>query len=761
VGYDEGLSARVPALLLVFLFLGFLAPALAGQQAAEGPRVTLPPAAPATVTRDGEGRVTVRAVRLQLPLKVDGRLDEAVYANVPSVSDLVQQEPVEGAAATEKTEFWIFFDGDTFYVTFRNWESNPAAIVANEMRRDNNNIFQGDNVAFILDTFHDQRNGVEFAINQLGGRWDGQISNERQFNADWNPVYDLAIGHFEGGWTVEVAIPFKSLRYRTGEAQTWGFNARRINRAKNETSFLTHVPRALGQRGLFQTSLAATMVGLEVPPGSRILEVKPYAVSSLTSDATATPAISNDVSKDWGGDVKVGVTQSLTADFTYNTDFAQVEADEQQVNLTRFSLFFPEKRDFFLENLGVFGFGGVAATGGGDVPILFHSRRIGFDAGRAVPIEAGGRLTGRVAGFSVGVLSIESDRDVDRAGIEVSPRTNFSVLRMKRDLLRRSSVGLIFTGRDHVPGLTGSNQTYGLDGTFAFFDNLAINTYWARTHSGGVSGDDASYRAQLDYAGDRYGVQLEHLAVGDNFRPEIGYVRRDDIRRSLGQFRFSPRPRASTLIRRYSYIGALGYTETGDGHLDTRDWRGEFSVEFQNSDRITASYGDTFERLPLPLRVVGLTIPAGGYDFATARVNVTFGQQRPVSGSVTLEQGEFYGGDKTSLTISQGRLNLSSQLSLEPTYLGNWVQLPGSRSTTHLAGTRVTYTMTPTMFASALLQYNTGVNAVSANVRLRWEYRPGSELFVVFNEQRDTISPRFPDLANRSVIVKANRLLRF
>jgi hypothetical protein len=741
-----------PCLIAAGAVLALAVPAFA-QSSPDRPEA---PIAPATVSRDAEGRVALRAVRLQTPLKIDGHLDESVYTAVPSVSDLWQQEPVEGESATEKTEFWVLFDADRLYVSIRAWESNMAGVVANEMRRDSNNVFQGDHVAFLLDTFYDRRNGVEFAVNPVGGRWDGQISNESQINADWNPVYDLMVGRFEGGWTVEMAIPFKSLRYGPGRAQVWGMNVRRVNRAKNETSFLTRVPRAMGQRGLFHASLAATLTGLDVPPGSRIFEVKPYVTSSLTSDATATPRISNHPAGDFGVDAKVGVTQGLTADFTYNTDFAQVEADEQQVNLTRFSLFFPEKRDFFLENLGLFGFGGVAATGGGDVPILFHSRRIGFDTGRAVPIEAGGRLTGRVGRFSVGLLDIESARETAN-GV---PRTNFSVLRVKGDVLRRSSVGMIYTGRDHVPGAASSNETYGLDGTFAFFDNLAINTYWARTHTDGVSGDDASYRAQLDYAGDRYGVQVEHMAVGDNFRPEIGYVRRDDVRRSLGMFRFSPRPRASRLVRKYSYAGTMVYTETGDGHLDTRDWRGEFSVEFQNSDRLTASYGGIFERLPQPLRVVGLEIPAGGYDYATARVGFTFGQQRPASGSVTVERGEFYSGDRTTLTISQGRLNLTPQLSVEPTYLGNWVALPASRSTTHLAGTRVTYTMTPTMFASALVQYNTGIHAVSANVRLRWEYRAGSELFVVFNEQRDTDTARFPGLLNRSVIVKVNRLLR-
>jgi hypothetical protein len=749
----------VPLLKLLFgaacLLLVSAVSAAAGQAGSDAPPT---PVAPATVARDDEGRVGLRAVRLESSIQIDGHLDEAVYSTVAAVSDLRQQEPEEGALATEKTEFWVFFDRDRFYVSIRCWESNMAGMVANEMRRDHNNIFQNDHVAFLLDTFHDRRNGVEFAINAIGGRWDGQITNENQINADWNPVYDFKVGRFEGGWSVELAIPFKSLRYAPGRQQTWGMNVRRINRGqKNETSFLTRVPRSLGPRALFLASLAAPLTGLEVPPGSRVLEVKPYAVSSLTSDLAAAPRVSNDPSGDLGVDAKIGVTQGLTADFTYNTDFAQVEADEQQINLTRFSLFFPEKRDFFLENLGLFGFGGVGATGGGDVPILFHSRRIGFDQGRAVPIEAGGRLTGRVGRFSLGLLNIESDRE-EEAGL---PRTNFTVLRVKRDVLRRSSVGVMFTGRNHVPGAGGSNETYGLDGTFAFFDDVNVNTYWARTHTDGVSGDDTSYRAQLDYAGDRYGVQLEHMAVGDNFRPEIGYVRRDDIRRSLAQGRFSPRPRNSRVVRKYSYTGTLVYAETGEGRLDTRDWRGEFAIEFQNSDRFAASFGSIYERLPIDLRVVGLTIPAGGYDYGTGRVSYTFGQQRGVSGTATVERGSFYHGDKTTLTISQGRLNLSPQLSIEPTYLANWVTLPGSRSTTHLTGTRVTYTMTPTMFASALVQYNTGVHAVSANVRLRWEYHPGSELFVVFNEQRDTLTAKFPDLQNRALIVKVNRLLRF
>ena len=715
------------------------------------------PIPPAVMNRDAAGRATVRAVRLTAPLDVDGRLDEAVYASTPPLDDYLQQDPVEGAISTERTETWLLYDNDSFYVVFRCFESNPDELVANEMRRDNNGIFQNDHVAFLIDTFYDRRNGVEFGVNAIGGRWDGQISNESQANSDWNTVWDAAVGTFEQGWTVEISIPFKSLRYRPGRDQVWGFNARRTNRTKNEVSFLTRVSRAMGQRALFQASLAATVVGLEVPPPSRNLEIKPYVVSSLTDDRSATPPVSSDLSGDVGFDVKYGVTEGLTADFTYNTDFAQVEADEQQVNLTRFSLFFPEKREFFLENQGLFGFGGAGTSGGGDVPILFHSRRIGFDQGRAVPIEAGGRLTGRAGAFSLGMLNLQSGED----STGLSPATNFSVLRLRRDVLRRSAVGAMYTRRSNVPGAAVANEAYGVDGTFAFYENLAINAYLARSKTEGVGGDDTSYLAQLDYSGDRYGLQVERLGIGANFQPEIGFVRRTDIHRSSGSARFSPRPASTGLIRKLSWTGSYQYTENGDGRVEMRDWRGEFDIEFQSSDQFTVSYGDTYEFLPLPSRIVGITIPVGGYDFATTKVGFTFGRQRPVSGSIEVERGEFYSGHKTTTTVRQGRLNPTAQLSFEPTYQGNWVDLPEGESITHLTGARVTYTMTPTMFTSALVQYNTRSNSLAANVRLRWEYRPGSELFVVYNDQRDTRSAGFPDPINRTIIVKVNRLLRF
>jgi uncharacterized protein DUF5916 len=714
------------------------------------------------ISRQVAGPPTLRAVQLLEPLRIDGRLDEALYTNVPAISDFVQMEPEEGAPATERTELWIAFDRDTFYVSFRCWESQPERVVAKEMRRDHGTIWSGDdNVSFFLDTFYDRRNGFTFTVNSLGGRQDGQTFNELQWNGDWNAIWDVRTGRFEGGWIVETAIPFKSLRYRPGEDQIWGFNAYRTNRWKNELSFLTAVPKARGQSALQHASLAAQLVGITAPSGSKNLEIKPYVISNATSQAAADGRISDDIAADLGVDVKYGITQNLTADFTYNTDFAQVEADLQQVNLTRFSLFFPEKREFFLENAGMFQFGGATGSGFGgaaEVPILFYSRRIGLERGRAVPIDVGGRLTGRVGRYTLGLLTIQSGDD-ETAQVRT---TDFSVIRLRRDVLRRSSVGLMATGRNETQGRTGDNLAYGVDGTFAFFTDLTIQTYWARTNTTGLTGEDTSYRAQFDYAGDRYGVQMERLVVGDNFNPGIGFVRRDDMRRSTGRLRFSPRPRANTVVRRYFFLGALAYAEDGAGALETRDRDAEFAVEFQNGDRFRVNYNGTYEFLPAPFPIApGVTVPAGGYRYQNVNVGFNRAARQRISGSVAAEYGTFYNGHKTAIDVNNGRINLSPHFSVEPTYSVNWVNLLEGSFTTHLVGSRVTWTITPLMFTSALLQFNSSTHALSANVRLRWEYRPGSELFVVFNEERDTRTRSFPNLANRAFIVKVNRLFRF
>ena len=725
-----------------------------------------PPAAPAVINRDASGRATVRAVRLMSPLSTDGRLDEPVYATVPPMSGFIQVEPVEGAPATEETDVWVFYDDDQIHITVRCWDSQPESEwVLNEMRRDNNSAFDSENIAFLLDTFYDRRNGMFFLINAIGGRIDAQVTNERNYNPDWNPVWDLATGRFDGGWTVEASLPFKSLRYRPGQAQVWGLQVRRFVRWKNEYSYLTPIPAGVGLLGTFQSSLAATLVDLEAPESTRTLELKPYAIADLVTDRTAKEPIVNSLGGDGGLDVKLGVTRNLTADITVNTDFAQVEADEQQVNLTRFSLFFPEKRDFFLENQGLFAFGGAGTDvfgGGGNTPILFYSREIGLDQGYEVPLDAGARLTGRVGRFSIGAMGARTDK----SPVSNLPDTMFTVLRLRRDVLRRSSIGVIYTGRSASKSGPGRNEVFGADGTFSFYDNLTINSYWARSRTPGLEAwqrdDETSYRAKLDYAGDRYGVQVERLVVGDDFNPEVGFLLRDEFERSFGMFRFSPRPAGIAAIRKLTWQGQLDYITTREDVLETRQAQGHFGIEFENSDRFEATFTRSYEFLDEPFPIApGVTIPVGGYSFQDAEVAFDFGPQRILGGRVSAQHGSFYGGEKSTLGLGRARLKVTPKLSIEPGVSFNWITLPAGSFSTELVTTRTTYTVTPRMFIGALVQYNSSNNSLGANIRLRWEYQPGSELFVVFNEQRDTLTPRYPELQNRGIVVKINRLLRF
>ena len=758
-----------------------------------------PPLPPAVIARDVLRRATIRAVKLATGLRLDGRLDEPVYETVPAIDDFIQQEPDEGAPGSERTEVWILFDADHIYVAGRLWDSAPPdAWVANEMRRDTSQLRENDTLWVAFDTFNDRRNGVAFYTNPLGAIGDFQITNEGNPNGDWNPVWDVRTGRFEGGWTVEMEIPFKSLRYRAEAAPVWGVQMRRLVRRKNERTYLTPVPISIGRRGLFRVSDAAQLVGLELPAAGRALDVKPYAIGGSTTGGAGDGAFDTTGDADGGIDVKYGVTRNLTADFTLNTDFAQVEVDEQQVNLTRFNLFFPEKREFFLEGRGIFDFargggpsmrdsalrqiggGGPGRSGGGNAPTLFYSRRIGLgESGQVVPIRGGGRITGKVGPFDLGALSIQTGDAAIPGGSAAdggaahgasaangAAATNFTVVRLKRDVLRRSSVGALFTNRSVSIAGDGANRVFGADGTFSFYENVSLVGYVARTDTPGYEDRDLSYQGQFTYAGDRYGLSAEHLVVEADFRPEVGFVRRDNFRRSYATARFSPRPRSIEAVRRFRLEASLDYIETADtGILETREAQIGFSTEFESSDRVGVTAVDSYEFLLEPFAAgPGVTLPVGGYGFRDIETSYTIGAQRRLTGILRVRAGQYFNGTIRSVGFSRGRLALTPELAIEPTLSINWIEMPQGSFRNDLYLSRITYTFTPRMFFSGLLQYASASGTLSTNLRLRWEYSPGSEFFVVYTEDRDT-DPLRPDrytmLRNRGLAVKVTRLFRF
>ena len=721
---------------------------------------------------EATGKSTTRAIKLREPLNFDGRLDDAVYESTAGFGGMLQASPRYGEPSTERTEIWVMFDGENIYVAAKCYDAAPPdRWIANELRRDTNQMRQNDHFGVGFDTFYDRRSGYMFYANPLGGFSDYSVIDEGAPNTDWNPVWDVRTGRFDGGWTVEMKFPFKSLRYVSGSDRIWGIQFRRSIRHKNEWTYWTPVPQNMaGPQALNRVSSFGTVVGLDLPPAGRNLEIKPYALGKMTTDRVANPPTRNDNDGDVGGDVKYGVTANLTADLTINTDFAQVEIDEQQVNLTRFNLFLPEKREFFLEGRGLFDFGrGGSASGGGsgfggttDAPYMFYSRRIGLNRGRVVPIDAGGRLTGKVGAWGIGLLNIQTGDEAASA----SPSTNFTVARIKRDILRRSTIGAMFTSRNHLTSnAAGSNQAYGVDAALGFYQNVAIGGYYARTETSGASGDDESYQGKFDWVPDRYGIRAEVLKVGKAFNPEVGFLRRTDFTRSFASARFSPRPTSMRAVRKFTYEANFEYYENGAGAVESRQSQGRFNVERDNSDVLNIEANANYDLLVTPFTPSrGVAIPAGGYHYNDVLVSYNMGTQRRLSGTVGVQLGQYYNGTIKALTFSQGRYAILKQFSVEPRLSINRIELPAGAFTQKQFGARTDYGFSPRMFARALLQYSSVDRTFSSNVRFRWEYRPGSEFFVVWTDEQNTtpLDPRDRfELRNRAFVVKMTRLFRF
>ena len=719
------------------------------------------PAAGEAVSRDAEGGVTLRAFRLAEPLTVDGVLDDPVYDQVPAAEGFLQQEPDEGSPVSESTRVWVLYDADSLYVAAELEEDHPERLTAGEMRRDHRNVGWNDSFSVILDTFYDRRNGFLFHTNSLGALFDGQVTDERNTNSDWNTVWWVKTRQLEDGWTVEIRIPFRSLRYAAGGPQLWGINFRRLIKHKNEQVFFTPTPQSYSRTGLLRLSNAATLVGLEAPAGSRRMELKPYAIGSQSH--VPLNDVHNEWSGDIGGDFKFGVTDGLTADLTWNTDFAQVEDDESQVNLSRFSLFYPEKREFFLEGQGVFDFGGrqTRAFGGGgssDAPIPFFSRSIGIAGGSAVPILGGARLHGRAGAYTMGLMNIQTG---EVAGLDVDS-TNFSTFRMKRDIFARSNIGVIATHRNLSADGSGANSLYGVDGNFAPTDNIRINTFYMATTEPGVeSGHQAAtYMGQFRYNTDLIDVTAERLYLGEDFNPGMGFVRRRDFTKNAGSLQFSPRPRGIKAIRQFEFkVDAKNY-DRPDGEMETREYQFDARIVFESSDRLMFDHSVTEERLLDGFNLSSdVGIPAGNYRFSRTGVRVRMGSHRSFSGMFRYEFGDFFGGTRQQVSY-WGRAEMNQRFSIEPNISLNWIEVPGGEVRAQVSRLRATYTVSPRSFLGALVQYNSAAQLFSANVRFRWEYSPGSDLFVVFSTNRDG-DDGLSGLSDRALVVKFTRLFRF
>ena len=680
---------------------------------------------------------TARSSRIVTPPTVDGRLDEGAWKEGSPLTGFVQRDPAEGAAATERTEVRFLTDGEALYIGAWMFDRDAAGIVPGERLRDVT-LSNSDYVAVILDTYHDRQNGFVFATTPAGVEYDGQVVREGEgggvfqqgqtraqagsaggFNLNWDASWKVATSRDSLGWYAEFRIPFSTLRYGSAKIQNWGLNIARSVRRRNEESFWSTIPR---QYSLYRLSRAGVLEGLEVP-SQRIATVSPYVLSSAVKNFAA--GLGAEYPIEVGIDAKFGLTPSLTLDATYNTDFAQVEVDEQRTNLTRFPLFFPEKRPFFLENAGVFSAGTPQAVE------LFFSRRVGIDSlGSPVPILGGGRLTGKVGGFNVGAMQLFTESVAGR-----QPANSYSVGRASREW-GRSRIGLMAVQRIATGDGGDHNRTFGADGRIALNEPLSIDWWAAKTETPGRSGRDGAYSVRFGHQTRVWNNSVRFTQVGEDFNPEVGFVSRTGYRYyDVSLFRTVP---VHSKVWRFwqphlNYRGYFGFDnqiQSEQVHVDLGE------SEFTGGGRIGPELNLFREGLIAPFQIArNVVLPAGKYRWTSLGWDFSTNPSAPVSLLTRIEAGGFYNGTRYSgtatLTVREAALTGSLLLDYNDVHLdqGDFVR--------SLIGVRLGYFFTPRIFVQSLVQYSNQAQVFSANVRFGWLSTAGTGLFIVLNDAED------------------------
>jgi len=696
-----------------------------------------------------------RAVRVGQAPVIDGRLTDPAWQEAPLIGGFVQHEPFEGRAATERTEVRVLFDDQALYIGAWLYDRNPESIVVGEVRRDVD-LANLDAFIVILDTYRDRQNAFVFGTSPAAVEYDGQVTREGEggsganttsrqrggsgggLNLNWDGSWTVRTTRDAEGWYAEFRIPFSTLRFSRGAAQVWGLNFARNLQRVNERSVWSPLPR---EYSLYRISAYGTLEGID-PPGGRVATATPYALTSVRRNYARSDT---ETGLEVGGDIKLGLTSSLTLDLTANTDFAQVEVDEQQLNLTRFNLFFPEKRPFFLENAGTFSVGTPQSTE------LFFSRRIGIGADRQeVPLAGGGRLSGNIGGLSIGVLDIQTE---SRGEV---PANNFSAVRVFQQLPSRSRVGAIAVSRLNTDSTGDYNLTFGLDGLMGIGRYLVLDGYAAQTKTPGRTGPQHAFHLGGTYSGRNWLLSASWREVARDFNPEVGFLSRADTRFANARIQtFIRMPDSSPLkelrphISYRENIGFDGLSETRlihfDSHFDFRS--GAF---FQ-----LPAFNLTREGLRAPYEIApGVVIPAGTYDNAEWGFAYNTSQNTPVSLSGRIDIGGFYSGRRagtaSTLTVRQGKTAAALALS--------WydIRLPEGDFVATLIGLKLAYSFTPGMYLQSLAQYSNQSRSVQANLRFGWLSRAGTGLFLVYNDIERTGEGAGPE--QRAFMVKFTRM---
>ncbi len=689
----------------------------------------------------------VTAVFVEGQIVVDGTLDEPEWKLAQPATDFIQNEPRTGEPVTERTEVRLLYDQENLYVGVYCFDSaGEEGIVVTSVKRDYT-PGENDNFIILLDTFNDDRNAVMFSTNPKGAKRDTQVGADgSNNNSDWDAIWHVKTKITSEGWQAEIAIPFKTLRFKEGEEQTWGVNFLRRIRRNNEFGFWSPIPRPYR---ISRVSMAGELNGLQGIQQGRNLYVKPY----LSTPITRREGDDVDFIPEVGFDVKYGITPGLTMDLTVNTDFAQVEADEQQINLTRFSLFFPEKREFFLENDTIFQFGslsrGFRGAQGREI-IPFFSRRIGISEGRLIPILGGVRLSGTLGKYRVGMLSMQADE------FEDIPSTNFSVVRVRREIFRSSDIGGLFVSKQAGGGQF--NRTYGLDTNLKFLTSLDVSSFLLKTDTPGIRDQNMAADFSIAWRDQLFDILAGYLTIQDEFNPEVGFAPRTGIRKAREKFTVRPRPGESIpWIREFRPDVEIEYITDQENTLVTRTVELSSAIELQDSSIFWFGRTATFERLDDPFEIrPGQNVAPGDYQFEEWAAFFSSDRTRMFSTEVRGSKGSFFDGHKDSYRAGF-QFQPGYQLAAEVSWIHDDITLPSGDFTTTLTTTRLRYSFTTTMFLNALIQYNSTLREISSNIRFNFIYKPLSDFFLVYNERRTTTG----EVLERALIAKLTYLFDF
>ena len=717
-------------------------------------------AASDAAAQEGRQDYQMAAVRVADRPQIDGDLSDAVWRGAAVIDQFVQQEPNEGAPATERTEVRVLYTGSSLFLAVHAFDSEPDQVIATEMRRDSNRILDEDNFEIILDTFMDSRSAYMFVVTPLGAQLDQQVFDEGgrdrrgsalAVNREWDGVWSVAARRTDDGWVAEIEIPMVTLRFPDANPQSWGVNFMRDIRRKNEQVFWAPIPREFS---LTRVSLAGSLRDLEQLDRGLDLRVKPYVTGGgryrLESGVDDT-----DANGDVGLDVKYGITPSLNLDVTVNTDFAQAEVDNEQVNLTRFALFFPEKREFFLENANQFSVGTPNSLG--RIADLFFSRRIGLtETGAQVPILGGARLTGKAGANNIAVMDIQTD---DAFG---TPGENFFIARYSRDVLGRSQIGGIVINKQATSG-GHYNRTFAADMNLVPTAALTIDGFIAGTDTRGVDGAELAGHLRAGWLDQSWRVYSEYENFSNDFNPEVGFVPRVGMRRYKAHFEYNPRP-GRWGIRMMEPMTNVEYVTDQSGRRESWRWHMMLGTRFENGAYLNLWHNRYAERIDNTFRVGGVPIDPGDYRFHDWAVMFNSDPSRRLFYRVSWQPQTFYGGDRTDYSASIG-LRVTSQLATQASFSRNDVSIPNGDFTADIGSLQIDYAFSPTISLRSLTQYNSLSDQLSTSARLRWIFRPGSDIYVVYDEvRRDTellVDPFVDEFRDRQLLIKMTYLFSF